>query len=317
MSNNNERNRNLNINSRSRRNHRLRLSHSERILLETYTNMYNSTLRRIDFLYENLNEIRNNIDFIVGINNNEEYGEDNNNIRRNDIYTENIVPNQNNVSEYFRNERQPSRFNRMTNYANLNPNNHSSNARTNSLHSNNLTDVVNLLVNYISPNSSIPTSNEIVNATRLLTYHEIENPINDRCPISHELFQPHDGVIQINYCGHIFHTEQINTWFQRNSNCPVCRYNIINNNGFSTSQDNLANDSNNNYPTFNSNVVNGIVSNSHVSNTSSTNTDATNVNAEVGSLPLSLNSRISDIFNNAGYDISNNYILFESFYRNI
>ena len=125
----------------------------------------------------------------------------------------------------------------------------------------------------------------------------------------------------VNYCGHIFHTEQINTWFQRNSNCPVCRYNIINNN-FSTSHNNLATDSNsnnnnNNYPTFSSNVGTGLVSNSGVSNSSSTNTDATNVNAEVASLPLSLNSRITDIFNNAGYDISNNYILFESFYRNI
>jgi hypothetical protein len=30
----------------------------------------------------------------------------------------------------------------------------------------------------------------------------------------------------IRFCGHIFNTEQLNTWFRSNCRCPVCRYDI-------------------------------------------------------------------------------------------
>ena len=33
-------------------------------------------------------------------------------------------------------------------------------------------------------------------------------------------------VSVIRYCGHIFNTDQLNTWFRSNCICPVCRYDI-------------------------------------------------------------------------------------------
>ena len=35
-------------------------------------------------------------------------------------------------------------------------------------------------------------------------------------------------VTVIRFCGHIFYTEQLNTWFTSNCRCPVCRYDIRN-----------------------------------------------------------------------------------------
>jgi hypothetical protein len=35
-------------------------------------------------------------------------------------------------------------------------------------------------------------------------------------------------VTVIRHCGHIFNTEQLNTWFRSHCACPVCRYDIRN-----------------------------------------------------------------------------------------
>jgi len=45
-----------------------------------------------------------------------------------------------------------------------------------------------------------------------------------------ERFNPTDQVRQINHCGHIFLPNEFNEWFQTNVRCPVCRYDIRNNN---------------------------------------------------------------------------------------
>jgi hypothetical protein len=34
------------------------------------------------------------------------------------------------------------------------------------------------------------------------------------------------SVRRLNRCGHTFHTTCIDTWFQRNVHCPVCRHDI-------------------------------------------------------------------------------------------
>lgn len=73
-----------------------------------------------------------------------------------------------------------------------------------------------------------PTQVEIQSATRVVTYGEIENPINNECPISHEPFENNDDVTQICHCGHIFHTEGIRQWFRSGHQCPVCRHDIRN-----------------------------------------------------------------------------------------
>jgi hypothetical protein len=72
----------------------------------------------------------------------------------------------------------------------------------------------------------IPTREQIISATREIQFGDIENPINTTCPISLETFQESDIVTQILRCGHSFNTRQLNTWFQSNVRCPMCRYDI-------------------------------------------------------------------------------------------
>ena len=54
-------------------------------------------------------------------------------------------------------------------------------------------------------------------------YQNILNPINEACPITHEVFGPTDEVAMINRCRHIFKKNAILRWLQINNNCPVCR----------------------------------------------------------------------------------------------
>ena len=71
-----------------------------------------------------------------------------------------------------------------------------------------------------------PTSEQIRQSTRTLAFREVENPINERCPISFEAFRPNDEVLQIIHCGHIFNPCEIAVWFESNVGCPVCRFDI-------------------------------------------------------------------------------------------
>jgi len=73
------------------------------------------------------------------------------------------------------------------------------------------------------------TQQQITSATSQVTYASIvENDENvyDTCPISQEPFTPDTNVTRINHCGHHFSTFAINRWFEMNSRCPVCRYDI-------------------------------------------------------------------------------------------
>ena len=150
----------------------------------------------------------------------------------------------------------------------------------------------------------IPTSEEISQATKIIRYSEIENPINDRCPISHEIFEDDDIVTQIIFCNHIFKSEEINTWFQRNSHCPVCRHNIITTN-FNTNVVNNSNTISSN-PSSGSNPENGVASGGI----------ATNPTILTDNIISNIPS-INEIFTNYGYDISSNFLLFETVYRRI
>ena len=150
--------------------------------------------------------------------------------------------------------------------------------------------MVNLLFNSISQNTLLPSESEISQATRIIRYNEIENPINDRCPISHEPFQENDSVTQVVFCRHIFDSNEINTWFQRNSHCPVCRHSILNN----------LNTSN-----FNVNAEN---ENSESGTANGGNAISSNVNSNISEV-------VNDLISNYGYDVSGNYLLFETFYR--
>lgn len=70
------------------------------------------------------------------------------------------------------------------------------------------------------------TIEQIEIATRTVSYSDIEEPVNSSCPISLDIFNKNDNVTLIKQCGHIFNSELLNTWFQNNCACPICRYDI-------------------------------------------------------------------------------------------
>ena len=63
------------------------------------------------------------------------------------------------------------------------------------------------------------------------TFSNINNPINNSCPINREVFNPDDSVIQIIPCGHVFNESGLLRWFENNTTCPMCRYNLLNQTG--------------------------------------------------------------------------------------
>jgi len=73
-----------------------------------------------------------------------------------------------------------------------------------------------------------PTNEQIENASVLIRYGDIENPNSEYCPISLDEFNDDDQVRQIIHCGHIFHPNQFQRWFETNTRCPICRYDIRN-----------------------------------------------------------------------------------------
>jgi len=78
----------------------------------------------------------------------------------------------------------------------------------------------------LSPVRVAPTDNQIVAATSVFLYSEIENPVNAICPITQDRFLPTDLVMRIDHCGHLFKASAIRQWFIRNVHCPLCRHDI-------------------------------------------------------------------------------------------
>lgn len=73
-----------------------------------------------------------------------------------------------------------------------------------------------------------PTNDEINNATHIIRYGNITQPQNQTCPISLSTFDDDTDVMRIRYCGHLFSPRELQTWFQQNVRCPLCRYDIRN-----------------------------------------------------------------------------------------
>ena len=90
-----------------------------------------------------------------------------------------------------------------------------------------------------------PSVEQINNAIRTLRFSTINNPLNERCPIGLGYFESDDMVSQIIHCGHIFTTSEIQSWFHSNVHCPVCRYDIRENNP-PNSSNNIENQNTNN-----------------------------------------------------------------------
>jgi hypothetical protein len=78
-----------------------------------------------------------------------------------------------------------------------------------------------------SPTHQIPTQTQINATTENLIYKDIIEPLNSSCPISQIDFTEDDTVIQIKTCKHIFNETNLKRWFERNSCCPLCRHDIL------------------------------------------------------------------------------------------
>ena len=68
-----------------------------------------------------------------------------------------------------------------------------------------------------------PTSQQINAATTLST---VSTPINDVCAVCQDGYEVGNEKRSLNVCHHSFHRGCIDTWFQENVHCPVCRHDI-------------------------------------------------------------------------------------------
>lgn len=190
------------------------LSYNDITMLEFYTQQYNDTCYRISQLQRSLDRINENI---------------------NRIYFAEYHNNNNNNSSFVRNRRTSRTRNYHANsylfeaipQRNSTPLSPLRRSRD-SLNSLNHRDTQwsDLFPSFFSNVPVFPTFEEIRRATTLVRYRDIEYPLNESCPISLERFTNDSYVTQLNYCGHLFNTNELNIWFETNVRCPVCRHDI-------------------------------------------------------------------------------------------
>ena len=82
------------------------------------------------------------------------------------------------------------------------------------------------LVQPPSQHQTYPNISQVLAATSLFTYTGETEIMENRCPISLEDFVVGDELCEIRNCHHVFKWTNLQSWFTRNSNCPVCRYDI-------------------------------------------------------------------------------------------
>jgi len=215
------------------------ISNEQLLLVDILNTMYNDNLRQINNLTDSNLQIRNLIIQILNSNSNT-----NNNVRRNNTNT-------------FRNSTQRNIFRDNTSNGGLGrvylnslpyiidnveqirfPVNR--NSRSN-INLNNNSDFSRILQSFFDPVEVYPTQSQIETATRRVRYCDIVSPKNTSCPISLNSFNDNDMVTVIRHCGHIFNTDDLTVWFRSHCNCPVCRYDIREDNSNASSAFNSEN----------------------------------------------------------------------------
>jgi hypothetical protein len=186
--------------------------HQQRII-RNYMNQYNQISLHIEQLYNMLDEIQTNI---INVSSREEP-------RPTTTRTNPLATNIRSTPDVNPNVTTTTRTNpNVTTTTRTNPLINPITTRTNAFY----TDIFNAFLN--SNVTVRPTQRQIQNATRMIRFGDITNPLSDTCPISLEPFNENDMVQQLRPCGHIFHTPYFNQWFNSNVRCPVCRYDIRN-----------------------------------------------------------------------------------------
>jgi len=111
---------------------------------------------------------------------------------------------------------------------------------------NNTTTTENIEISFTEPRSSDllsslfggvfqpePTSTlslrSINTNTEVTTYTSSESNDQQMCPVCRVNFEENDVVRKINHCGHMYHLNCIDNWFQEHATCPVCRHNLNSN----------------------------------------------------------------------------------------
>ena len=211
-------------------------------LISMYTTQYNQTNAHINRLFNTLDDIRHNLNTLIGNNNNN--NNNNNNMSRQyrlnrPNRTTPVSPPLNQSVYYdYTNPIDRSTYISDNNNTNNNTNNNSditnffsdiiTNNTSNINAHNNSPDVNRFITDFLNSVPVRPTQEQINNASSLVTYSDIQNPNSSSCVISLEPFAPSDTVRQLHHCKHIFSPNQFNQWFSNNVRCPVCRHDIRN-----------------------------------------------------------------------------------------
>jgi hypothetical protein len=190
------------------------LTEDQRFLINHYINLYNSTLRQADVLYDNLEHIRRVLDYLSVSGMNNERGSTD--IRRSRRRPESPLFSRDDMMYTpLRSEGTRGRDREGTRDREGAP-----------AYQTTLDDWPNLLSRFQTPVIVAPSREQIENAVQQTTFGEIEVPRNVLCPISLEPFFPEHPVSVIRHCGHIFVPGQLASWLTTNVRCPVCRYDI-------------------------------------------------------------------------------------------
>lgn len=143
----------------------------------------------------------------------------------NPSFTNNISSNMNNSSSNNRNN-----FSMSNNPLEEVENNISYLFRFDTLFPNGINTTRDISYNIITINDEnkdlLDISNDNIDIFNILDYRNIENPLNDICPITRDRFYLDQNVYMIKNCKHIFNKSALNIWINNNNTCPTCRTNI-------------------------------------------------------------------------------------------
>ena len=320
------------------------LSYDQRLLLDLYIDFYNHTTRQMDSLRELQNEIRGNINQIVGLN----QPRNNSNSTQNSTSTQNS----NTPRHSFRQNSHIQSHNSRISQEQRRRRNHTETTtnrrymyygsipfadlqgRPPRENENDTNFFTNLLRTFYDRIPVVPTRQQIETATRIVNFSEIENPLNNSCPVTLDRFENNSVVTQIIPCGHIFSPNGIDNWLQTNVRCPVCRCDIrdYNSNAPTTNEANVEEETKEEdmleEPTqernSNSNPLNNAnrttFTSSDIQNTLSSITE--NILGQILNPPsnsatnsLRRNLIFDTSFNSIAYDASNNQFIFEGYLR--
>jgi hypothetical protein len=284
-----------------------------------YQGYYDNINRQIDELYRAQNEIRESIHSILrnpsSVNSNTSNNSNTYNTNENSerIYIDGRPYILEYQHHFIPNRRTPQN-------ADISNNNFSSDISNNNLFTQ--FSGLDFLQNFYSSVAITPTQQQLADGTIICSFSQIINPINTSCPISLERFEENSNVTQIRGCGHIFSTNNIQSWFNSHSRCPVCRYDIRDYVSLSTNYEDSVPENSNNYSqqrdgnSSSSNIFNS--QNMDEERNSNSNNPIRNITSNLSSLLInqflrSFNTQAAS--NNLTYrfDSSNNQLFFETF----